>query len=103
MINIREVASCIVDVIVEIKKEKTYNEVVKEVVKRLVENDLYVKLVREPNSLLMPNSKLCGLSYRLSYPYLSSENTTGPINPFDYYCQTPHLYNFSSNNLWDSC
>jgi len=42
LINIREVASCIDD----IKKEKKHNEVVKEVVKRLVENDLYVKLVR---------------------------------------------------------
>ena len=36
--------SLIDDVIVKIEKEKGYNEVVKEVVKRLAENNLYVKL-----------------------------------------------------------
>jgi len=36
--------SLIDDVIVKIEKEKEYNEVVKEVVKRLAENNLYVKL-----------------------------------------------------------
>ena len=43
LINTREVASFIDDVIVGIEKEKGYNEVVEVVVKRLVENDLYIK------------------------------------------------------------
>jgi len=41
--NTGKVASFIDDVIVKTKKEEEYNKVVKEVVKRLVENDLYVK------------------------------------------------------------
>ena len=36
-------ASFIDNIIVGTEKEKGYNEVVKEIVKRLVENDLYVK------------------------------------------------------------
>ena len=43
LINTREVASFIDDVIVGIEKDKGYNEVVEVVVKRLVENDLYIK------------------------------------------------------------
>jgi len=42
LINTREVASFIDDVIVGIKKEEGYDKVV-EVVKRLLENDFYVK------------------------------------------------------------
>ena len=44
LINTREVASFIDNVIVEMEKEEEYNEVVEEVVKRLAENNLYVKL-----------------------------------------------------------
>ena len=44
LINTREVASSINDVIVGIEREDKYDEVVKRVVKRLVENDLYIKL-----------------------------------------------------------
>ena len=44
MINTGEVASFIYNMIVEIKKEKEHNKVVKRVVKRLMENDLYIKL-----------------------------------------------------------
>ena len=44
MINTRKVASFIDDVIVETEKEEEDDKVVKEVVKRLVENNLYVKL-----------------------------------------------------------
>ena len=44
LINTGEVASFIDDVIVETKKEEEYNKIVEEVVKRLAENDLYVKL-----------------------------------------------------------
>ena len=44
MINTGEVASFIYNMIVEIKKEKEHNKVVKGVVKRLMENDLYIKL-----------------------------------------------------------
>jgi len=44
LINTREVASFIDNVIVEIEKEKEHDKVVKKVVKRLVENNLYVKL-----------------------------------------------------------
>ena len=43
LINTREVTSFIDNVIVETEEEE-YNEVVKKVVKRLVENDLYIKL-----------------------------------------------------------
>ena len=44
MINTRKVASFIDDIIVETEKEEEDDKVVKEVVKRLVENNLYVKL-----------------------------------------------------------
>jgi len=44
LINTREVASFINDIIVGMKEKKEYNEVVKEVAKRLAENNLYVKL-----------------------------------------------------------
>jgi len=44
LINTRKVASFIDDVIVETEKEEEDDKVVKEVVKRLVENNLYVKL-----------------------------------------------------------
>ena len=44
LINIEEVANFINDVIVETKEEKRHNKIVKEVVKRLVENNLYIKL-----------------------------------------------------------
>ena len=43
MINTEEVASFIDNILVEMKKEKGHNKVV-EIVKRLVRNDLYVKL-----------------------------------------------------------
>ena len=43
LINTREVASFIEDVIVEMKKEKKHDKVVKEIVKRLAEKYLYVK------------------------------------------------------------
>ena len=43
MINTGKVLSFINNIIVETEKEKGYDEVVKMVVKRLVENDLYVK------------------------------------------------------------
>jgi len=44
LINTRIVRSFIDNAIVEIEKEKGYNKVVEEVVKKLTENDLYVKL-----------------------------------------------------------
>ena len=43
LINTGKVLSFINNIIVETEKEKGYDEVVKMVVKRLVENDLYVK------------------------------------------------------------
>jgi len=43
LINTGKIASFIDDIIVEIKKEEGHNEVVKEVVKKLAENDLYMK------------------------------------------------------------
>ena len=46
MVNIREVASFIDDIIVEIEKEEKYYKVVEKVVKKLMKNDLYVKLER---------------------------------------------------------
>jgi len=44
LINTREVASFINDIIVGTEKKEGYNEIIEEVVKRLAENDLYVKL-----------------------------------------------------------
>jgi len=44
LINTGQVTSFIDDMIVEIEKEERHDEVVEEVVKRLAENDLYVKL-----------------------------------------------------------
>ena len=43
LINTGEVASFIDDVIVEIKEEEEHDEIVEEIVKKLVENDLYIK------------------------------------------------------------
>ena len=44
LINTGEVVSFIDDIIVGIYKEKEHEKVVEKVVKRLAENDLYVKL-----------------------------------------------------------
>ena len=44
LINMGRVAAFIDDVIVEIEEKEGYDELVVEVVKRLVENDLYIKL-----------------------------------------------------------
>ena len=44
LINTRKVTSFINNVIVETEMKKEYNKIVKEVVRRLAENDLYVKL-----------------------------------------------------------
>ena len=43
LINTGEVVSFIDNVIVGTEKEERYNKVVEEIVRRLVENDLYVK------------------------------------------------------------
>ena len=43
LINTGEVASFIDDVIVETKKEERHDKIVEEVVRRLVDNDLYIK------------------------------------------------------------
>ena len=44
LINIGIVVSFINSIIVETKTEKEYDEIVEEVVRRLVENNLYIKL-----------------------------------------------------------
>jgi len=44
LINIGELANFIDNIIVGIEEKKVYNEIVKKVVKRLAENDLYIKL-----------------------------------------------------------
>jgi len=43
LINTREVVSFIDNVIIRTEEEKGYNKVVAKVIKRLVENNLYVK------------------------------------------------------------
>jgi len=43
LINIEEVASFIDDIIIKTEKEEGHNKVVEEVVKILVENNLYVE------------------------------------------------------------
>ena len=44
LINIRKMVSFIDDMLVRIKIEKGHNEIVEKVIKRLVENNLYIKL-----------------------------------------------------------
>jgi len=44
LINIRKVASFIDNVIVETEEEEGHDEIVEKVVRRLAENDLYIKL-----------------------------------------------------------
>ena len=44
LINIGEVASFIDNIIIGMQEEKRHNEIVKEVVNKLAENDLYIKL-----------------------------------------------------------
>ena len=44
LINTGKVVSFINDVIIGTEREEEYNELVENVVRRLVENDLYVKL-----------------------------------------------------------
>jgi len=43
LINTGEVASFIDDIIVVMEKEEGHDEVVEEIVKKLAENDLYIK------------------------------------------------------------
>ena len=43
LINTGEMASCIDDVIVGTEEEEKYNKIIEEILKRLVENNLYVK------------------------------------------------------------
>ena len=43
MINTGEVASFIDNIIVRMKEEKKHNKVVEKIVKRLTENNLYIK------------------------------------------------------------
>jgi len=43
LINTGKITSFINNVIVEIEKEKRHNEIVEEIVKRLAENNLYMK------------------------------------------------------------
>ena len=44
LINTGEVVSFIDNIIIEMEEEKGYDEVIEKVVKRLVENNMYVKL-----------------------------------------------------------
>ena len=44
LINTEKIASFIDNIIIGTKKEEEYDELVEEIVRRLVENDLYVKL-----------------------------------------------------------
>jgi len=47
LINTGEVVSFIDNIIIETKEEEKHNKVVEEVVKRLAENDLYIKWKRK--------------------------------------------------------
>ena len=44
LINTGKIASFIDDIIIRTKKEEEHNEIVEKVVRRLTENNLYVKL-----------------------------------------------------------
>jgi len=44
MIEVEDVAAFIDDVMVKTKTEKEHNDIVEEVLRRIVENDLFVKL-----------------------------------------------------------
>ena len=76
MINTGKVASFIDNIIVETEEEEGYDEIIEEVVKRLAENDLYVKLekckwkmrevgflevVIEPKGIKMEEKKIKGV------------------------------------------
>jgi len=76
LINTKEIASFINNIIVEIEEEKGYDEVVEEVMKRLVENNLYIKpekckqkvrevgflgVIVEPKEIKMKKEKVKGV------------------------------------------
>ena len=76
MINTKEIASFINNIIVEMEEEKGYDEVVEEVMKRLVENNLYIKpekckqkvrevgflgVIVEPEEIKMEKEKMKGV------------------------------------------
>ena len=44
MINTRKMASFLYDIIVAIEEEKENHEIIKELMKKLAENNLYIKL-----------------------------------------------------------
>jgi len=46
LVNKSKIATFIDDVLVGTKTKKRYNEIIEEVLKRLEENDLYIKLER---------------------------------------------------------
>jgi len=76
LINTKEIASFINNIIVEMEEEKGYDEVVEEVMKRLVENNLYIKpekckqkvrevgflgVIVEPEEIKMEKEKMKGV------------------------------------------
>jgi len=44
LINTREVSSFIDNIIVEIEEKERYDKVIEEIIKRLAENNLYIKI-----------------------------------------------------------
>jgi len=99
LINTGKVVAFIDDVIIGIKEEEGYNEIVKEVVKRLAENDLYIKLekckwkVREvgflgvvirPEGIKMEEEKMKGI---LDWPTLKGvKDIQKFLGLTNYYC-----------------
>ena len=61
LINTGEVRSFINNMIIRTEEEDRYNEVVEEVVKQLVENNLYVKLKEEKMKGILEQSTLKGV------------------------------------------
>ncbi len=61
LINTSKVASFINNVIVGTEEEKRYNKMVEEVVKRLMENDLYMQVKGEGSRILRSSNQIWGI------------------------------------------
>jgi len=77
IINTREVVSFIDDVIVETNKKEDHDEVVEEVVRRLAENDLYIK--PEKCKSKVREVKFLGVVIRLDRIKMEEEKVKGVL------------------------
>ena len=78
LINIEKMASFINDVIVGTEMEGGYNEVVEEMVRRLAENNLYIKL--EICKQKIKKVEFLGVAIRLERIKMKEEKVKGVLN-----------------------